>query len=445
MKHLKLFLLVFVACIICNTVYAQQTDEVTLVVSADGPTKDEATKTALRSAIEQAYGTFVSANTTILNDELVKDEIVTVTNGNIKSYEEISTNIAQNGKTYVTLKVIVCISKLVNYAQSKGVETEFAGATFAMNMKMKELNKQNELKVLNNLIVQVKELLPYSFNTEVAIKPMEVSRTLLLTMLKEGKDEITGGYISTNPEEIAKWTTCTYDEHGNAIRNPNKENLVKDWFENAENNYLMDTEIIFKPNENTETLFDLINGTLNNLSVESTFYVGSTEKNDHEVFISYGDYYKVGFSFSRFWLRNSRKDLVAWINQLRDTFEEYFINFKIMDNLGKESFLGCEMYKSYFSYYEKYTKDPVINDVFFYRGNYHWTLTNGYGLFSPVVLLQRNWLSPTKQDGSGRIDLLFPEKIYSYDNPQYVKWRIRFLIPKSEIGEYSKFTIENRK
>ena len=30
---------------------------------------------ALRSAIEQAFGTFVSANTTILNDEVVKDEI----------------------------------------------------------------------------------------------------------------------------------------------------------------------------------------------------------------------------------------------------------------------------------------------------------------------------------------------------------------------------------
>lgn len=155
MKHLKLFLLVFVACLIGNRVYAQQTDEVTLVVSADGPTKDEATKIALRSAIEQAYGTFVSANTTILNDELVKDEIVTVTNGNIKNYEEISSNIV-NGKTYITLKATVCISKLVSYAQSKGVETEFAGATFAMNMKMKELNKQNELKALKNLAVQVK-------------------------------------------------------------------------------------------------------------------------------------------------------------------------------------------------------------------------------------------------------------------------------------------------
>lgn len=42
------------------------TDDVTLVVSGDGANKEEATKVALRSAIEQVYGTFVSANTSIV-------------------------------------------------------------------------------------------------------------------------------------------------------------------------------------------------------------------------------------------------------------------------------------------------------------------------------------------------------------------------------------------
>lgn len=443
MKYLKLFLLVFVACLIGNRVYAQQTDEVTLVVSADGPTKDEATKIALRSAIEQAYGTFVSANTTILNDELVKDEIVTVTNGNIKNYEEISSNIV-NGKTYITLKATVCISKLVSYAQSKGVETEFAGATFAMNMKMKELNKQNELKALKNLAVQVKELLPYSFNAEITIKPMEVSRTLLFGMFVNGKDETTSDFFYDKPKDIAKWATNAFDKSGQFISNP-KETLVKDWFENAGNNYLMDTEIVFKPNENTKSLLDLISGTLSNLSVERDFYVGSKEQTDHEVYIFYGDYYNQDKVHPSYWLRNSRKDLATWINQLRDIFEEYFINFKIMDNLGKESFLGCEIYKNPSFKRSVHTKDPVINDVFFYQGD-HWALTNGYGLFSPVVLLQRNWVIGASSGESGRIDLLFP-KDYSrrYDDPEYIKWKIRFLIPQSEVGKYTKFTVENRK
>ena len=128
-------------------------DDIKLVVDGEGPNKTEATKVALRSAIEQAYGTFVSANTDILNDELVKDEIVTVSSGNIKSYKELSSTVLPNGNTYVSLSAVVSIGKLISYAQSKGASAEFAGQTFMMNMKMRELNKKNEA-ILEHIINQ---------------------------------------------------------------------------------------------------------------------------------------------------------------------------------------------------------------------------------------------------------------------------------------------------
>ena len=68
--------------IICNLAFAQPS-EVTLVVTGEGATKEEATNNALRSAVEQAFGVFVSANTEILNDEIVKDEIASISSGNI--------------------------------------------------------------------------------------------------------------------------------------------------------------------------------------------------------------------------------------------------------------------------------------------------------------------------------------------------------------------------
>lgn len=87
---IKSVIITFFSCfLLAMPLAAQAPQEVTLTVSSDGSTKEEATKNALRSAIEQAYGVFVSANTTILNDELVKDEIVTVSNGSIKDYKEI--------------------------------------------------------------------------------------------------------------------------------------------------------------------------------------------------------------------------------------------------------------------------------------------------------------------------------------------------------------------
>jgi len=122
----KLFLSILIVTF-SMSIFAQEVKEVTLTVSGDGATKKEATDVALLSAIEQAFGVFVSANTTILNDELVKDEIAKLTSGNIKKYEEIASAILPNGNTTVTLKATVSVSKLITYAQSKGSSAEFAG------------------------------------------------------------------------------------------------------------------------------------------------------------------------------------------------------------------------------------------------------------------------------------------------------------------------------
>lgn len=148
------------------SVFAQSSakDEVVLTVSGEGKTTDEATKAALRSAISQAYGVFVSANTTLLNDDLVKDEIATITSGNIKKYDEVTNITLVNGNKSVTLKATVCISKLVSYAKSKGASTEFAGATFGMNMKMKDLNKAAERKTISDMVVIMAATLPYCYD-----------------------------------------------------------------------------------------------------------------------------------------------------------------------------------------------------------------------------------------------------------------------------------------
>ncbi|MDY4161746.1 MAG: hypothetical protein SOX94_09655 [Prevotella sp.] len=132
-----------------DTKTVKEQDDIELIVAGDGETKNEATMNALRSALEQTYGTFVSSNTTILNDKLIKDEIVSVSTGNIKEYHYLTEN-ETNNKYYVTLKTVVSVGKLVQYVKSKGGETELAGATFAMNMKMKHLREENQKKAEQN-------------------------------------------------------------------------------------------------------------------------------------------------------------------------------------------------------------------------------------------------------------------------------------------------------
>lgn len=168
MKAKVLIIVFFLFCV--SYISAKETsDEVTLVVSAEGTTKEDATKIALRNAIEQAFGTFVSANTEILNDELVKEDIVTISNGNIKNFTEVNSAKLLNGNYTVTLSATVSVSKLVNYVKSKGGSIELAGATFAANVKMAKLNKANEEKAIDNLIKQIKELSVEAYDYSVEL------------------------------------------------------------------------------------------------------------------------------------------------------------------------------------------------------------------------------------------------------------------------------------
>ena len=166
MKTINLLLVFIFSAALIN---AQTVDDVTLVVSGDGATKEAATHVALRSAIEQAYGVFVSANTEILNDELVKDEIATVASGNIKSYTELSATVLPNGNHLVSLQATVSTKSLATYAQSKGALCEFAGATFGANLKLHELNCKNTEIAFNNLRKQIKALAPYIFSVKLEL------------------------------------------------------------------------------------------------------------------------------------------------------------------------------------------------------------------------------------------------------------------------------------
>lgn len=166
MKTINLLLVFIFSAALIN---AQTVDDVTLVVSGDGATKEEATHIALRSAIEQAYGVFVSANTEILNDELVKDEIATVASGNVKSYTELSATVLPNGNHMVSLQAVVSTKKLSAYAQSKGVSCEFAGATFGANLKLHELNSKNTEIAFDNLRKQIKAIAPYIYSVKLEL------------------------------------------------------------------------------------------------------------------------------------------------------------------------------------------------------------------------------------------------------------------------------------
>ena len=138
-------------CLFALNIQAQDDKTVTLVVSGQGKTQDEAKQNALRSAIEQAFGTFISSKTEILNDNLVKDEIVSVANGNIQKFEIIYEVQIPNGNYATSLKATVSVTKLTSFVESKGFEVEFKGALFGANLRQQRMNEEAELKSIINL------------------------------------------------------------------------------------------------------------------------------------------------------------------------------------------------------------------------------------------------------------------------------------------------------
>jgi hypothetical protein len=169
-------LILIVSLALSINVYAQDDKTVTLVVSGQGKTQDEAKQNALRNAIEQAFGTFISSKTEILNDNLVKDEIVSVSNGNIQKFEVISEVQIPNIGYATSLKATVSVTKLTSFSESKGVSIEFKGSLFAFNVNQQILNEKNEIKAIEDLCKVVTKLSDTSFEYSIkASDPVAVN------------------------------------------------------------------------------------------------------------------------------------------------------------------------------------------------------------------------------------------------------------------------------
>jgi len=129
--------------------------------------KSEAIKLALRDALEQTFGTFISSSTEILSDEIVKDEITSLSSGNILKYEIISELQLPNGLYSVSIKSTVSIKSFATYMQNKGHKVSFSGSKFTMDIKLLNLNQQSEDKAIKNMIVVLKEMMKNSVDFKI--------------------------------------------------------------------------------------------------------------------------------------------------------------------------------------------------------------------------------------------------------------------------------------
>jgi hypothetical protein len=144
--------------------------DVTITATGSGSSQEFAKQTALRNAIEQAFGTFISSKTEIFNDEIVADQMSSVSSGNVKSYEVLNESLLPNGTWASTLRVIVSVDKLTSFVEAKGITVEMKGGLFAMNIKQQLLNEESERNIISNLTGTIHNLLQQSFDYSLDVK-----------------------------------------------------------------------------------------------------------------------------------------------------------------------------------------------------------------------------------------------------------------------------------
>lgn len=143
---------------------------VSLVTTGYGNNKDEAKQMALRDALEQAFGVFISTNTKISNDEIISDEMTSLSNGNIQDFEVLSELKSSENEWLVTLKSTVSITELTSFVNNNvtGVTAKFKGNLFAFNVNQQILNEQNEIKAIKKTCETVKMLAENSFEYNIS-------------------------------------------------------------------------------------------------------------------------------------------------------------------------------------------------------------------------------------------------------------------------------------
>ena len=133
-----------------------------IIASGFGANPDQALQKALRNAVEEAVGSYISSNTLIENDDLIEDKILSLSRGFIKDFRTLSTE-KIDGETKVTVAAIVTGDQVIETLKSSGVEVEIKGNL--LFSQFSDLNRQmdDEAKLVESLFSEVPANSPFDF------------------------------------------------------------------------------------------------------------------------------------------------------------------------------------------------------------------------------------------------------------------------------------------
>lgn len=282
-------------------IHAQEDQTISLIVSGDGKNKREATEAALRNAIEQAFGAFISSETVINNDEFVSDNINMLSQGSVLKYDILTTYQLPDGSFSITTKALVSISAMQKFTESKGHVTTIEGGLFGLNIRLAKLQVESEEKVLIDIVKKGWQILNTSIDYSLEVVPPRKSNIQidLQNLLNEG------GYMDYYPQA---------------------ENL------NSTDIYKIRCIVECKPNSNLDIFIDYFLGTLNSIkmSPSEVEFAKTSGTEIYGIWNSTGRENQWANSEDAIYLRSIKS--LSYINHLFEVATLNLVNYNIVSN-----------------------------------------------------------------------------------------------------------------
>lgn len=158
---MKKLIIAFVSVIFVSlSLFAQSDDDIIalealegekkIVADGYGATPEDALKAALQNAVEQAAGAYVSSMTEIENDEIVKEEVLSLSHGFIKEHRKLSeSNFGDEYK--VVVAAIIVEKQMIKSLEASGVKVQYQTSGLVSDLKAWDKMKEDEYKMAKAL------------------------------------------------------------------------------------------------------------------------------------------------------------------------------------------------------------------------------------------------------------------------------------------------------
>jgi len=168
-----------------------------VITSGYGKNPDEALTQALRNAVEEAVGTYMTSTTRIENDDIIEDKILSLSRGFIKDFKKLA-EMKVEGETKVTVAVIVTKTQILETLKASGVEVEIKGGLFFQQYAQEEQQIEDEAKVVEEFARQLPLDSPFDYSLEYGtpVKQSDSKFKIPLTVLVKTNQNYSNHYTN---------------------------------------------------------------------------------------------------------------------------------------------------------------------------------------------------------------------------------------------------------